>query len=147
MSRMGEPATDDLPAGLIALQATGVKRVLLVTAGLLNVGLAYVGWLLPGLPMTPFVLLASYCFARSSPRLQRWLLRSPFFGRVLLDWHTHRGMRPRVKATAVAMLVTACTCSVLFAPVPTWVRGCIGASGLVGLSVILFVVPTVRPPE
>lgn len=146
---MGTPAApDDLPPGLLARrQATGALRVLLLTAGLANVGMAYVGWLLPGLPMTPFVLMASYCFARSSRRLQRWLYRSPFFGRILLDLHTHRGMRPRVKLLAAAMLATACTFSVLFAPVPTWVRGCVGASGLVGLTVILFVVRTVRPPE
>jgi uncharacterized protein len=136
---------DDLPPGLILPQATGVRRVLLVAAGLANVGLAYLGWLLPGLPMTPFVLLASYCFARSSPRLQGWLLRTPFFGGVLRDWHAHRGMRPRAKLTAVLMLLTACTLSVLFAPVPGWARGAIAASGLVGLAVILGVVPTVRP--
>lgn len=136
---------DDLPPGLILPQTTGVWRILLVTAGLVNVGLAYLGWLLPGLPMTPFVLLASYCFARSSPRLQGWLLRTPFFGQVLRDWHAHRGMRPRAKLTAVLMLSTACTLSVLLAPVPVWARGAIATSGLVGLTVILGLVPTVRP--
>lgn len=136
---------DDLPPGLILPQTTGVWRVLLVMAGLVNVGLAYLGWLLPGLPMTPFVLLASYCFARSSPRLQGWLLRTPFFGQVLRDWHAHRGMRPRAKLTAVLMLSTACTLSVLLAPVPVWARGAIATSGLVGLTVILGLVPTVRP--
>ena len=134
----------DLPPGLLLPQATGVRRVLFVTAGLVNVGLAYVGWVLPGIPATPFVLTASYCFARSSPRLQRWLLRTPFFGQLILDWHTHRGMRPRAKLMACGMLTTACTLSVCFAPVPTWVRCCIAGSGLLGLTVILAVVPTVR---
>ena len=125
-------------------QATGVRRVLLVVAGLANVGLAYVGWVLPGIPATPFVLAASYCFARSSPRLQRWLLRAPFFGRLLVDWHRHRGMRAGSKVQACLMLGTACSLSATFAPVPGWVRGCIAGSGLVGLVVILGVVPTVR---
>ena len=134
----------DLPPGLLLPQATGVRRWLFLSAGLANVGLAYVGWVLPGIPATPFVLMASYCFARSSPRLQRWLLRTPFFGQLIRDWHAHRGMRPRAKATACLMLTTACTLSVCFAPVPGWVRWCIAGSGLVGLTVILGVVPTVR---
>jgi hypothetical protein len=139
-------SADDLPPGLILAQATGLRRWLLVSAGLVNVGLAYVGWLLPGIPATPFVLMASYCFARSSPRLQRWLLRTPFFGTLIRDWHTHRGMRPRAKWTAGLMLTTACTLSVCLAPVPPWVRVCIAASGCVGLVIIYAVVPTVRRP-
>ena len=137
------PAADP-PPGLLLPQATGVRRVLLVTAGVGCVGLAYLGWLLPGIPATPFVLAASYCFARSSPRLQRWLLRAPFFGRLILDWHRHRGMRPGAKVQACLMLSAACTLSATFAPVPLWVRGCIAGSGLVGLAVILGAVPTVR---
>jgi hypothetical protein len=90
------------------------------------------------------VLLASYCFARSSPRLHRWLLRSPFFGKLLRDWHEHRGIRPRVKAVAAVMVVAACSFSVFFAPIPDWLRWVIAGCGLTGLTVILFVVPTVR---
>ena len=137
---------DDLPPGLVVPQATGAWRVVLVACGLGNVGLAYLGWLLPGLPATPFVLLASYCFARSSPRLQRWLLRAPFFGRLILDWHRHRGMRVGAKVQACLMLSGACSASATLAPVPLWVRGCIAGSGLVGLGVILLLVPTVRDP-
>lgn len=132
------------PSELILPQATGLKRILLVNLGFLNVGLAYIGWLLPGLPMTPFVLMASYCFARSNPKLHRWLLRSPFFGKLILDWHHHRGMRSRVKLTAVMMLIAACSFSILFTSVPDWVKYCIGLSGTLGFCVILFVVPTIR---
>jgi hypothetical protein len=135
------------PPGPVFPQATGVRRVLLVAGGLVCVGLAYVGWVLPGVPATPFVLAASYCFARSSPRLQRWLLRAPFFGPLLADWHRHRGMRPAAKLQACLMLTAACSLSAAFAPVPAWVRGCIAAAGLVGLAVILLAVPTVRPAD
>jgi hypothetical protein len=121
-----------------------VKRVAFVVAGCGFVGVAYLGAVLPGLPTTPWVLAASYCFGRSSPRLQRWLYRSPFFGRLLTDWHEHRGMRPRLKATAATMVVLACSFSIGFAPVPPWVKWAIAGSGLTGLAVILFVVPTVR---
>ncbi len=125
---------------------TGVVRVLFVVAGLICVGLAYLGAILPGLPTTPWVLLASYCFSRSSPRLRAWLLRSPIFGKLLRDWHEHRGMRRSAKVVAVTMVIAACTFSVGFTPIPDSLRIAIGICGFIGLCVILFVVPTIRVP-
>ena len=124
--------------------AVGVRRWLLITAGLVCVGLAYLGVLLPGLPTTPWLLLASYCFGRSSPRLQRWLLRSPVFGRLLRDWHEHRGIRRPVKVLAVGMVIAACSASITFATVPIPLKVVIGVCGAVGIGVIVFVVPTIR---
>src|SRR6478752_7663781 len=86
--------------------ATGLRRGLFLCAGLACVGLAYLGAILPGLPTTPWVLLASYCFARSSPRLERWLKRSPIFGKLLRDWDEHRGVRRPVKVVAACLVVT-----------------------------------------
>ena len=95
--------------------ASGPRRLLFVVAGLVCVGLAYLGAILPGLPTTPWVLLASYCFARSSPRLERWLKRSPFFGRLLHDWETHRGIRRPVKVVAVLLVVIVVSLSIALA--------------------------------
>ncbi|MCS6863631.1 MAG: YbaN family protein [Gemmataceae bacterium] len=127
-------------------RATGVKRLLLVVAGLASVGMAYLGAILPGLPTTPWVLLASYCFARSSPRLQRWLKRSPVFGRLLHDWEEHRGIRKPVKVFAVVVVVVVVTLSIALSSLPVWVKCVIGGLALVGISVIVFVVPTIRTP-
>ena len=101
--------------------------------------------MLPGLPTTPWVLLASGCFARSSPRLQAWLRRSPVFGALLRDWDDHGGIRPRVKALAACLIVTAVTLSILSGRLPEWARWVVGGAGACGLCVVLFVVPTVRP--
>ncbi|OWK38022.1 hypothetical protein FRUB_07142 [Fimbriiglobus ruber] len=106
--------------------------------------MAYLGALLPGLPTTPWVLLASYCFGKSSPRLQRWLKRSPFFGKLIRDWEEHGGIRRNVKILAVCMVCVACTFSASRTSLPDWVRIMIPCLGLVGISTILFVVPTVR---
>jgi uncharacterized membrane protein YbaN (DUF454 family) len=106
--------------------------------------MAYLGALLPGLPTTPWVLLASYCFGKSSPRLQRWLKRSPFFGRLVHDWETHRGIRRPAKVLAVVTIVTVVTLSITLGGLPVWVRVLIGCLAGCGICVIVFVVPTVR---
>jgi uncharacterized membrane protein YbaN (DUF454 family) len=115
-----------------------------VVAGLMCVGMAYLGVLLPGLPATPWVLLASYCFARSSPRLERWLKRSPVFGKLLHDWHEHRGIRRPVKVIAVVLVVTAVTLSITLTSLDAWLKWLIGVLAVVGICVIVFVVPTIR---
>jgi len=88
-------------------RARGWRRALLMVAAGAALWLGLLGVLLPGLPTTPFVLIASYCLLRSSPRLHARLLDSRLFGGVLRDWHLHRGIRSHVryKATAVIALV------------------------------------------
>lgn len=135
MTGSDDPPTD--PAG-------GVRRLVYLAAGFGCVGLAYLGAILPGLPTTPWVLLASYCFGRSSPRLQRWLRRSPLFGRLVRDWEDHRGIRRPVKVVAVLMVVTVVTLSVTFRAIPVWVKGVICGAAAVGIGVIVAVVPTVK---
>jgi uncharacterized membrane protein YbaN (DUF454 family) len=57
-----------------------LTRVLFAAAGIVLVGFGVLGILLPGLPATPFLLLAAYCFAKSFPRLHRWLVTHPWLG-------------------------------------------------------------------
>lgn len=141
---MSEPPPDNT---ILPVPLTGVWRLLYVAAGLLCLGLAYIGWVAPGIPATPFVLLASYLFARSSPRLHRWLLRSPIFGKLLRDWHEHHGIRRPVKVFAVCLVVVVCGSSVAFAPLDEWLKWVIGVCGAIGICVIVFVVPTIREPQ
>lgn len=124
---------------------TGWRRVLYVCLGLVFVGFAYLGVILPGVPATPFLLVASFFFVRSSPRLHRWLQRAPIFGRLLHDWEVHRGIRRPVKIVAVCLVVTAVTLSIIFSGLPVWAKCVIAGLALVGIATILLV-PTARPP-
>jgi uncharacterized membrane protein YbaN (DUF454 family) len=137
---MPMPDEPDVPVK----DAVGVRRILLLVGGLASVAMAYVGVLTPGLPTTPWVLLASYCFSRSSPRLHRWLRRSPIFGRFIRDWEEHRGIRRPVKLFAVCLIVIVVSLSIHSGRLPEWARWAVGISAACGVFTIVFVVPTVR---
>lgn len=79
-------------------------RFLLIVLGLLFVGLGGLGIVLPGLPTTPFLLLAAACFAKSSPRLHGWLLANRVFGELIRNWQEHRTIPRRAKAIGLVTL-------------------------------------------
>lgn len=68
--------------------------------GLMALGLASAGVLLPLLPTTPFLLVAAFCFARSSERWHRWLVEHRLFGPLLRDWREHGAISRRAKIAA-----------------------------------------------
>lgn len=71
------------------------------------VALAVAGAILPGLPTTVFILAASYCFARSSPRFERWLLDNRWFGPPLQRFARAGGMPRSAKRTALTAMWAA----------------------------------------
>lgn len=88
---------------------------LLYYLGWASVGLAMLGVALPLIPATPFVLLAAFCFARSSPAAYRRLVDSPVLGPVLRDWEEHRGMRPVAKVGLFVAVAIIAAATLLFA--------------------------------
>ena len=75
-------------------RASRVLRVGWLLLGCLCVGLGLVGAFVPLLPTTIFLILGAGCFARSSPRLEAWLVDHPRFGPALRTWRTE-GAIPR----------------------------------------------------
>lgn len=81
--------------------------------GWVCVGLAIVGAALPLLPTVPFLLLAAFCFARSSPRVHKWLIEHPKFGPPIADWAERGAIRRRVKWYATASIAVGFAIPVL----------------------------------
>jgi uncharacterized membrane protein YbaN (DUF454 family) len=114
-------------------RAQGLRRMLLLAGAAMSLVLGLLGILLPGLPTTPFVLVASYCLLRSSPRLHARLLESRLFGNVLRDWHLHQGIRPHVRYKATAVIALVLGASLYFAAIPLAAKIAILAVGIFGI--------------
>lgn len=82
-----------------------MSKVVWRTLGLICVGLAYVGLIVPGMPAVTFAAIALYCFARSSQRLHNWLWNHPRLGPYLRDWHEKRIYPTKAK---YVMLICCC---------------------------------------
>ena len=117
------------------------RSFLYVAGGWLCMGLAVVGALLPLVPTTPFLLLASWCFYRGSPRIHAWLHRSKWFGPTLDDWQHYHGIRQTMKRRAILMVAAVVGSSLLLNSLPWWLRYVALAAVAIGLYVI-WTVPT-----
>ena len=80
-------------------------RPLFLSGGFLSLGLGYIGIFLPILPTTPFMLLAAFCFSKSSPKLHSWLLSRPRIGPAIVDWEQSRVIRRKAKFLATALIL------------------------------------------
>ena len=76
-----------------------VKKGLLVTIGLLSMGLGLIGVILPVLPTTPFLLLASVCFVKGSDRFDRWFKRTKLYQKHLETFVESKKMTLKQKWT------------------------------------------------
>lgn len=79
-----------------------MKRTGFLALGYLMVALGFAGAFLPVLPTTPFLILAAGCFARSSPRLENWLLHHPRFGTPLRNWRERGAISRKAKVLSCA---------------------------------------------
>ena len=89
--------------GDIKISGNPVTRSLWFLLGILFVAIGSLGVMLPGLPTTPFMLLAAACFARSSKRFYAWLITNPLFGEAVQRYRAGHGLRPRVKLIAACL--------------------------------------------
>jgi len=82
-----------------------IKKYLLLIFGLLFILLGVIGAVLPILPTTPFLILALFCFANSSPSFHHKLLNNRWFGRDLQQWEKSRTISRPSKIKAMLLIV------------------------------------------
>ncbi|MBQ8619563.1 MAG: YbaN family protein [Clostridia bacterium] len=74
-----------------------MKKMLYIILGCIGMGLGAVGAVVPMLPAFPFLMLAAFCFARSSERLNNWFINTKLYKDNLADYVAGRGMTMKTK--------------------------------------------------
>lgn len=84
----------------------------------LCLALGVLGIFLPVLPTTPFILLAAWAAARSSPRLLAWLESHPLFGKMLRDWRQGGVVSRKAKWSATLVMASSALIILVFVHKP-----------------------------
>ncbi len=107
------------------LSAGIFKRRCFLFGGFLSVSIGILGIVLPILDTTPFMLLGAYCFAKSSPKWHKWLLKHPIFGDYIAAFREKRGLTIEQKRR-IALTITLTLLISIFhnlSPEMSWVIG------------------------
>ena len=118
-------------------------RAFYIILGCIAVVLGTIGIFVPGLPTTPFVLLASWCFYRSSPRLQVWLLQS-CLGKYIREYRDKGALTLRKRISIILLMATMVAISTIFFIKTLPIRIVVWVAGVIGCIVVGFVVPKAK---
>ncbi|ABZ76154.1 protein of unknown function DUF454 [Shewanella halifaxensis HAW-EB4] len=119
-----------------------LKRSFFLIIGLCSLALGLLGILLPILPTVPFILLAAYCFARSSERMHQWLMTHPWFADALKNWQVQGAIRKSLKKKAYIVSSLSFLTSIVIVPL-LWVKIMLACLGT-GLIVYLRSIPEIE---
>lgn len=86
-------------------------KILLMIIGIVAIILGIIGVFLPLLPTTPFLILASYCFAKSSIKFQKKLYENKMTGKYLKDYIEKKGICLKNKIISISMILLSLTYS------------------------------------
>lgn len=97
-----------------------MRKPLYLLAGMLSLLLGAIGAVLPLLPTTPFVLLAAFCFSRSSKSFHQKLLSNKLFGPMIIEWERHGVIPLKIKCLSSSLMLLMVSYSVIFRDMPLW---------------------------
>lgn len=103
-----------------AMSRYSPKRLLWLSLGLICVAVGAAGVFIPLLPTTSFMLLAAFAFARSSPRLHKWLTDHKMFGPLISNWNVYGAISRPAKAASMLSIMVVIMVSILL-NLPLWI--------------------------
>lgn len=121
-----------------------MKKVLFITIGCVSIVLGIIGIFVPGLPTTPFLLLSSWLFYKSSRRLHDALHRSKYLGSYISRYQDKRGVSIWSKLITIALMWTMISISAFGILENGHLRIVLLLAGAVGTGSVLFIVPTAK---
>ena len=128
------------------LHPSALVRAMLWFTGSVALLLGIIGVVLPGLPTTPFVLVAASCYARASPRFYRWLLESQAFGPLILEWRRHRSIPYKIKIVAICTMSLTISVSIWVLADKPWLQGMLAVIAI-ATGIWLYRIPSRDRPQ
>ena len=102
-----------------------IKKILYIILGCIGVGLGAVGAVVPMLPAFPFLMLAAFCFARSSEKLDRWFKGTKLYKDNLEDYVAGRGMTWKTKIRIMITVTVLMSVGFIMMGTKGIITGCI----------------------
>ena len=123
-----------------------IRKIILIFFGTVFVALGVVGMFLPLVPTTVFLLLAAFCYSRSSEKFHAWLINNRWCGIYIKNYTEGRGMTVRDKATTISLLWLTLMLSMWLVQSRLWLVALLAAIGT-GVTIHLLWIKTRRDEE
>ena len=120
------------------------RKILFVFLGTLSLILGILGIVVPGLPVTPFLLLTSWLYIRSSERLYNRLVNNKILGKYIKRYHQNKGMTIKAKVYSIVVMWLMISISTCFFIENGMIKIIVVIVGLIGTIVMGVIVKTVK---
>lgn len=84
-----------------------MKKIFWLVLGVILLGVAYAGIIIPGIPWSTPAVGAAYCFAKSSDRFHNWLYSHPRFGPFLVNWQEKKVFPTKMKYLMIVTMLSS----------------------------------------
>ncbi len=121
-----------------------IRKAILIFAGTVCVGLGVLGMFLPLMPTTVFLLMAAYCYSRSSDKFHDWLLTNRLCGKYISNYRSGKGITARQKLTTILTLWASIGLSMWFVSGRLWIVLILAAIAI-GVTTHILWLKTYRP--
>ncbi len=81
-----------------------IRKTFWLILGFLSLGMAYIGFVTPGIPFSVFLVFSAYCFSKSSEKMHRWIYNHKHFGPFLTNWTQKRVFPTKMKYMMIAVM-------------------------------------------
>ena len=128
-----------------------MKRILYIILGCVGVGLGAIGAVVPMLPAFPFLMMATFCFARSSEKLDRWFKGTKLYQDNLADYVAGRGMTVKTKVRIMITVTALMSIGFIMMGLKGIVTGCIVLGCVWAFHIVYFIwgiktIPAAKEP-
>ena len=126
-----------------------MKKLLYVILGCISLGLGTLGSLIPVVPTVPFLLLAAFCFARSSEKLHNWFVGTKLYQDNLADYVAGKGMTKKTKVRIMITVTLLMSVGFIMMGIKGIVTGCavLGCVWLFHIIYFIFGIKTIPATE